>query len=268
VEAALTRVKRASENASRAALPKSEPARSIQAGTQVSLAVDRQATALALDPAPEIEPRVEFTPARRPEVVHPPIIKPARAEATGAPDATLSQASADDVAAPASLLVHDELDPLDYLEAEVRKVDRALGAEFLRNESPSIFTHAVIGIADLFAVAISCSPFLAFIRIADGSFSVAHTRLASGAIVVLIAFFYLALTQCLCGRTFGMMLTNTRVVDAQDFEPPSPSQALLRTAGYFVAAAPALAGIIWAAFDRKRRGWQDFISGTVVVRDF
>ena len=268
VEAALTRVKRASENASRAALPKIEPARSIQAGTQVSLAVDRQATALALDPAPEIEPRVEFTPAPRREVVQPKIIKPARDEATAAPDAILSQASADDVAAPPSLVVYDELEPLDYLEAEVRKVDKALGAEFLRNESPSIFTHAVIGIADLLAVTVSCSPFLAFIRIADGSFSVAHTRLASGAIVVLIAFFYLALTQCLCGRTFGMMLTNTRVVDAQAFEPPSPSQALLRTAGYFVAAAPALVGIIWAAFDRKRRGWQDFISGTVVVRDF
>jgi uncharacterized RDD family membrane protein YckC len=269
VEAALTRVKRASENASRAALPKIEPARSIQAGTQVSLAVDRQATARALDPAPEIESRVEFTPAPRPEVVQPPIIKPARVEATAAADSTLSQASyADDVAEPASMLVFEDVEPLDYLEAEVRRVDKALGAEFLRNESPSIFTHAVIGIADLLAVAVSCSPFLAFVRIADGSFSVAQTRLASGAIVVLIAFFYLALTQCLCGRTFGMMLTNTRVVDAQAFKAPSPSQALLRTAGYFVAAAPALAGIIWAAFDRKHRGWQDFISGTVVVRDF
>jgi uncharacterized RDD family membrane protein YckC len=269
VEAALTRVKRASENASRAALPKIEPARSIQAATQVSLAVDRQATARALDPAPEIESRVEFKPAPRPEVIQPSIIKPARVEATAAPDAALSEASyADDVAEPAPMLVCDDLEPLDYLEAEVRKVDKALGAEFLRNESPSIFTHAVIGIADLLAVAVSCSPFLAFIRIADGSFSVAQTRLASGAIVLLIAFFYLALTQCLCGRTFGMMLTNTRVVDAQAFEAPSPSQALLRTAGYFVAAAPALAGIIWAAFDRKHRGWQDFISGTVVVRDF
>lgn len=270
VEAALTRVRRASENASRAALPKIEPARSIQTGTQVSLAVDRQATARALDPGPEIEPRIEFTPAPKPEVVQPPpIIKPARSEATVTAESTVARASyADAAAEPASVLVLDEIGPLDYLEAEVRKVDQALGREFLKNESPSIFTHAVIGIIDLIAVAVSCSPFLAFIRIADGSFSVAQTGLASGAIVVLIAFFYLALTQCLCGRTFGMMLTNTRVVDAQAFEAPSPSQALLRTAGYFVAAAPALAGIIWAAFDHKHRGWQDFISGTVVVRDF
>ena len=280
VEAALIRVRRErghhqrqpqSENASRAALPKIEPARSIQTGTQVSLAVDRHATARALDPAPEIEPRIEFTPAPRPEVVQPPpIIKPARVEtveATVVSEPNVSQSSFEKAAAEAPSVL-DETKPLDYLEAEVRRVDQALGREFLKNESPSIFTHAALGIIDLFAVAVSCSPFLAFIRIADGRFSIAQTRLASGAIVALIAFFYLALTQCLCGRTFGMMLTNTRVVDAEAFDPPSPSQALLRTAGYFVAAAPALAGIIWAAFDHKHRGWQDFISGTVVVRDF
>jgi len=196
-------------------------------------------------------------------------MKPARVEATAAAVSSVSEASyADDAAEPAPILVLDEIGPLDYLEAEVRKVDKALGAEFLRNESPSIVTHAVIGIIDLIAVALSCSPFLAFIMIADGRFSIGQTRLAAGAIIAMIAFFYLALTQCLCGRTFGMMLTNTRVVDARAFEAPSPAQALLRTVGYFVAAAPALAGILWAAFDHKHRGWQDFISGTVVVRDF
>jgi uncharacterized RDD family membrane protein YckC len=165
-------------------------------------------------------------------------------------------------------VVLDEIEPLDYLEAEVRKVDKALGAEFLRNESPSIFTHAVIGVVDLFAVAASSSLFLATIRIADGSFSTAQTRLASASIVLVISFFYLALTQCLCGRTFGMMLTNTRVVDALAFGAPSPTQSLLRTTGYFVAAAPAMIGIFWAVLNRRHRGWQDFLSGTVVVRDF
>lgn len=278
VEAALTRVRRASENASRAALPKIEPARSIQ-GTQVSLAADRQATARALEPALEIESRVELTPAPKPEVVQPAMSNPAPAEPS-LPDrphveAQVSTASsvlqtsyADESPALSALPIIDDLEPLDYLEAEVRKVDRSLGAEFLRNESPSIFTHAVIGIVDLLAVAVSCSPFLAFIRIADGSFSISQTRIASGVIVSLIAFLYLALTQCLCGKTFGMMLTNTRVVDARAFEPPSFSQSLMRTAGYFLAAAPALAGLLWAGIDQKHRGWHDFISGTVVVRDF
>ena len=73
VEAALTRVKRASENASRAALPKIEPARSIQP-TQGSLAVDRQATARALEPMPDLEPSIEFKPAPRPEAIPKPAV--------------------------------------------------------------------------------------------------------------------------------------------------------------------------------------------------
>ena len=162
----------------------------------------------------------------------------------------------------------DDLEPLDYLEAEIRKVDKVLAAEFKRNESPSVITHAVIGLVDLIALAVSSSPFLALVRISDVSFSLSKTRLASGIIVGFIAFFYLALTQCLCGKTFGMMLTNTRIVDATEYKTPSISQSLVRTGGYFIAAVPALIGFLWAAINRKHRGWHDYVSGTVVVRDF
>jgi uncharacterized RDD family membrane protein YckC len=261
VEAALSRVRRASEHASRAALPKIEPVKSIPSGSPVSVVADRQATARALAPAPQ----AEVEPASRPEVVSPPIMKPQSRRF----DSSVSDTSNDEGAAQyPSVLAIDEIDPLDYLEAEIRKVDRALGAEFLRNESPSIFTHAVIALVDLVVLAATCAPFLAIIKIACGSLVSAQTRLGSALIVALLSFFYLALTQCLCGRTFGMMLTNTRVVDAVSFESPPPLQALLRTAGYFIAAAPAMLGFVWAAFNRKHRGWQDFFSGTMVVRDF
>jgi len=277
VEAALIRVKRATENASRAALPKIEPARSIQP----SQVFDRQATARALEPAPEIEQRVEVAlapapaptpaPVPEPEIVQaaPVVTQPVEEVPTIVEAAPVPVAEPEPPAAESpTVLILDEIEPLDYLEAEVRKVDQTLGREFVKNESPTIFTHAVIGIVDLLAVAVSCSPFLAFIRIADGSFSVTQTRLAAFAIIGLVAFFYLALTQCLSGRTFGMMLTNTRVVDSLGFESPTASQSLLRTAGYFIAVAPAFAGILWAAIDHKHRGLQDFISRTVVVRDF
>src|SRR4030095_1462988 len=215
VEAALTRVKRASENASRAALPKIEPARSVQASTQGSLAVDRHATARALIPAPEIESRADFTPAPMPEIVEPPIIKPARVETSfrekqRVEPAVVPESIAphtvviDDLPDPAPMAVLDELEPLDYLEAEIRKVDKALGSEFLRNERPSVLPHAVIGVVDLLAISASCSLFLAIIRIADGSFATSQTRFAAAGIVLVISFFYLALTQSLCGRTFGM----------------------------------------------------------------
>ena len=277
VEAALTRVKRASENASRAALPKIEPARPIQ--TPVSLAIDRQATARALAPAPEIETRPVPEPLPALDIVQDPAVKPARVEdnaiengqAATIPITPKKMSPSSHVEAAeriSSASVIDDLEPLDYLEAEIRKVDKALGAEFLKNESPSIFTHVVINIVDFIALGLSSSPFLAIVSISDGTFSQTRTRFATAAIVLLVSFFYLALTQSLCGKTFGMMLTNTRVVDELSFETPSASRALLRTAGYFIAAMPALLGIVWAAFNRRHRGWQDFLSGTVIVRDF
>jgi len=170
-------------------------------------------------------------------------------------------------------VVLDEIEALDYLEAEVRKVDKALGREFLRNESPSIFTHAVIGAVDLVAVAVSCSLFLAIIRIADGSFSTTQTRLASAAIVLVISFFYLALTQCLCGRTFGMMPYKYKSGGCAGFGTPFPNAVIVRTAGYFVAAAPVMVGIVWAAFNRSievgrisyRELWSSAISNIVLL---
>lgn len=278
VEAALIRVKRASENASRAALPKIEP-RTMSGSTQVGFAIDRGATAIALEPEPEVESKPEPAPSPRPELVQTqinptPRIDPVLPERPGIatavaaipePEPEPEQLSAD---VETVTLILDELEPVDYLEREIRKVDQAYGAAFLRNESPSVFTHVVIFAVDLLAVAASCLPFMAIIRIADGNFASPQTRMTSYAIVVLISFFYLVLTQGLCGRTFGMMLTNTRIVDSQTFEAPSATRALVRAAAYFIAAAPAMLGIVWAAFDGRRRGWQDFISGTIVVRDF
>lgn len=277
VEAALVRVKRASENASRAALPKIEPARSIQ-----GRGVDREATARALAPAIEIESRADYVPIpipdTKPEVAEPPIIrsapKPVQTVERRYIEPRVSEEPAtldpglDEAVEFSSLPVIDEIEPLDYLEAEIRRVDKTHGADFLRNESPSVITHAMIGAVDLLALALSCAPFLAIVRIVDGSFSSAQTRVSTIAVLLLVSFFYLALTQWLCGRTFGMMLTNTRVVDSTTFGPPSPSRALIRTVGYFLAAAPAMLGILWTAFDHKHRGWQDIVSGTLVVRDF
>jgi uncharacterized RDD family membrane protein YckC len=166
------------------------------------------------------------------------------------------------------ILVLDEIEPMDYLEAEIRKVDQVLSKEFARNESPSIGAHLVLNIIDLFTIALSCSPFLALVLITNGSLESSETRIAMGGIIALVAFSYLALTQALCGKTFGMMITGTRILEARTLEHPTVQRALIRSAGYFLAAAPALLGILWAAGDRKRRGWQDLIAGTIVAHDF
>ena len=174
--------------------------------------------------------------------------------------------SIEDITTRETIIVLDEMEPVDYLAAEINKV--AAGDEFAHDESPSLFTHVVIGLMDLITIALSSAPFLALVEITNGNYAYSRTRIAVGAVVFIVSTFYLALTQSLCGKTFGMMLTNTRIVDARSFEPITAGRAILRTLGYFVAFAPAMIGLLWPALNRKRRAWQDYIAGTLVVRDF
>ena len=239
LEAALSRVRRA-EPASRASMPKVEGSRKVTANA--FMVGDREATARALELQPEASPYSSI-PAPEPE-----------------------QTDAAEVEA-RPVFVGEEIEPKDYLEAEIRKVDRALAAEFARNESPSLAVHCVIGLIDLLVIAVSSAPFMILIG-STGGFAPPRSRVAAAAIVVLISFFYLTVTQALCGKTFGMMMTNTRVVNATSFESISPGRALARTIGYFVAVAPAAIGFLWMVINRKRRGWHDLLSGSLVARDF
>jgi uncharacterized RDD family membrane protein YckC len=277
VEAALTRVRRASENASRAALPKIEPVRPI---TQTSpLALDKEATARELEPSPEItrqsrpEPITLSKPAPSPvaktAIIEEPAIAVRKIEPKHASAADESfDLPSQEMIESSSFAALDELEPLDYLEAEIRKVDRVLSAELSRTDSPSLFTHFVINAIDLMVIAISSLPFVALVGLYNGTFDSSQTRVASGAIIALVSFFYLALTQNLCGKTFGMMFTNTKIVDARTAEPVSSQRALLRTCGYFLAALPALVGFAWAIFNRNHRGLHDYISRTQIAGDF
>ena len=134
VEAALTRVRRASENASRAALPKIEPVRPV--AQTAPLGIDKEATARALEPSPEITQRArpstlplpDVAPTRitRPEITEEPQRITRKIEASPSVDTEDSfiSASEEAVTEHSRVIVLDEDSPLDYLEAEIRKVDR------------------------------------------------------------------------------------------------------------------------------------------------
>lgn len=303
VEKALSRVRRASENAKREYLPKIEPAKP----ARPAYTVENEATARALEPTAEITQRESLAPLPLPEMTPEPVVSKARPSLDisavrttsvkpGPVEVPRTTPPLDAIAAApamrkavqqpvvepvetagsndldyddlAGALTIDEIEPLDYLEAEIRKVDRALTAELHRDDMPSRITHLFMGVVDLGVITLSALPFLALIGLYNGDFGLPQTRMASLAIVVMIAFFYLALTQSLCGRTFGMMMTNTRIIDVDTGEPVTAPRAILRTAGCFVAAAPALIGLLWAVFSPQRRGWQDYLAGTRVVSDF
>ena len=67
--------------------------------------------------------------------------------------------------------------------------------------------------------------------------------------------------------TPGKMAIAARIVDAKTGEKPSSAQLITRYAGYFLAAIPLFAGLVWVAFDPRKQGWHDKLAGTVVVRN-
>jgi uncharacterized RDD family membrane protein YckC len=272
VEAALTRARRASENASRATLPKIGKPQAVP-----NLPKTKEATARALEPStvsrPQPEPEIRsFGRTTQPLASLAPLPESEPTNNFGVQSAapvqitqplTAIETDREQVVAPL-----DEIEPRDYLAAEIKRVDRVLKNEFTHNERPPLFAHLLASFLDLLVIGLSIAPFLALIEILNGDFAGRRTRIAAAAVVFLVTFLYLAITQCLSGKTFGMMATNMRIVDAQTYEPLPPRRALLRAAGYFIAAAPVMLGLIWSLFDRRRRGWHDYLSGTLVARDF
>jgi uncharacterized RDD family membrane protein YckC len=69
------------------------------------------------------------------------------------------------------------------------------------------------------------------------------------------------------GQTVGMALLGLRVVRYADGGKISWGTAVLRFVGLLVAFACIYIGVIWVAFDSRKRGWHDKIGGTVVVRN-
>lgn len=76
---------------------------------------------------------------------------------------------------------------------------------------------------------------------------------------------YLMLFQTLASRTPGMRLLGLTVIDVYG-DPPSALRSLVRTVGYFVAAAVGCLGFLWIGIDREKRGLHDWLSGTYVIK--
>ncbi len=57
-----------------------------------------------------------------------------------------------------------------------------------------------------------------------------------------------------------------RVVRDSDGGAIGWGTALLRLVGLVIAGAVFYLGYIWIFIDKRRRGWQDLIAGTIVVK--
>jgi len=67
------------------------------------------------------------------------------------------------------------------------------------------------------------------------------------------------------GTTPGKMIFKAKIVDAKTGEHPSILQFIGRYFGYFISSIPLGLGFLWIAWDKRKQGWHDKMSGTVVV---
>jgi uncharacterized RDD family membrane protein YckC len=68
------------------------------------------------------------------------------------------------------------------------------------------------------------------------------------------------------GATIGMRPFNLKVVRDKDGGPIGWGTGILRLIGLWIAGAVFYLGFIWIFIDKRRRGWQDLIAGTLVVK--
>jgi uncharacterized RDD family membrane protein YckC len=68
------------------------------------------------------------------------------------------------------------------------------------------------------------------------------------------------------GQTIGMMVFGLRIVKNADGSKITYGDAILRFIGLIVSFLVIFIGVIWVAFDARKRGWHDMIAGTVVIK--
>ena len=89
-------------------------------------------------------------------------------------------------------------------------------------------------------------------------------------VMALVLFFAISITylfvfQIILGRTLGMRLLKIRIIDVYG-DRPSPARCAARCAGYLAGVATLFLGFLWMGFDSEKRGLQDWIAGTYVIR--
>jgi uncharacterized RDD family membrane protein YckC len=83
----------------------------------------------------------------------------------------------------------------------------------------------------------------------------------------IVALLYFPFFWARGGTTIGMRPFHLRVVRDRDGGRIGWGTAILRLIGLWVAGAVFYIGYIWVFVDKRHRGWQDLIAGTVVIKE-
>jgi uncharacterized RDD family membrane protein YckC len=85
------------------------------------------------------------------------------------------------------------------------------------------------------------------------------------ALVVCVVMFYSVLFLSTSGRTPGLTVVRSRVINIYG-ERPELWRVVLRCLGAGASACLLGLGFLWSGFDREKRGLHDWVAGTYVVR--
>jgi len=105
---------------------------------------------------------------------------------------------------------------------------------------------------------------LAILAIALGAIFFALGVIPAIAIIV-VSVAYFPYFWARDGQTPGMNAMKIKVVRDSDGGPITTGSAVLRLIGLWIGIAVFYIGVIWIFVDKRKRGWQDLIGGTVVV---
>ena len=67
--------------------------------------------------------------------------------------------------------------------------------------------------------------------------------------------------------TPGLHLVDCLLVDVHTGNAITLGQSVKRTLGTLLAILPALLGLAWMIWDKRKQGWHDKLGGAIVVRD-
>jgi len=84
-------------------------------------------------------------------------------------------------------------------------------------------------------------------------------------IIVLLLGFYFILFHSFSGQTLGKIVMGLRVVDKEG-QPIGMLRSLVRYVSWLFAFMPLGLGLLYSAFDLNKRGWHDYIAGTIVIK--
>ena len=120
----------------------------------------------------------------------------------------------------------------------------------------TLLVVALVGVVNAFALGLIAWA-------SDGAEQLLNAHVVQALTVLTVVGFF-SLFWVKNGQTLGMQAWRIRLVDF-DGGAPTWGKAILRCAGALLSAACLGLGYLWCLFDRNKRYWHDYLSGTEMV---